>query len=95
MALFLIMAGLLAPQASFGAGCHSVCAANQPPDCLGCGFTAFRNVACFRVGCNFCEEDYCTVGIATEVERLAKSPDVDLKAQKVRVVQVEKLSPRS
>ena len=87
--------GMAWPQAMFGAGCHTVCKDIQPPDCLDCGFTAFRSVFCIRSGCHFCEEDYCTVEAFCPEQKLAAEPRVSSTAHKLRVLRVETLVPRS
>jgi hypothetical protein len=95
VAVIVLLAGLGLPQAMSGAGCHTVCSAVQPPDCLGCGFTAFRSVFCQRGGCNFCEEDYCGVEAFRPDQKLADEQRVDSTAHKPRVLRVETLAPRS
>jgi hypothetical protein len=90
--IFILMALAVMPQAA--AACHTVCSAVQPPDCLGCGFTAFRNVTCIRGACNFCEEDFCSVEAFSPSQRLACEKPAE-KGSDARAVKVEMLSPRS
>ena len=95
VALICLVSGVVWPQAMFGAGCRSVCKDVQPPGCLDCGFTAFRSVFCLRLGCNFCEEDYCTVEAFCPEQKLAAEPKVSSTAHKPRALRVETLVPRS
>jgi len=91
--VFVALAGATMPQPA--AACHSVCTAVQPPDCLGCGFTAFRSYVCIRGGCNFCQEDYCTVEVpSSPAQQLACEP-TETKSSQVKTLKIETLSPRS
>jgi len=95
VAVIVLLAALGLPQTMSAAGCRSVCSAVQPPGCLDCGFTAFRSVYCLRLGCDFCEEDYCTVEAFCPGPKIADEKRVDSTAHKPRVLRVETLSPRS
>jgi hypothetical protein len=76
------------------AACYSVCMGVQPPDCLGCAFTAFRSVTCLRGPCNFCEEDSCSVEAFSPSQKLAcEAPET--KGAQLKALKVETLSPRS
>src|SRR4051794_12927622 len=55
------------------AGCHTVCNLTLPPDCVGCGFTAFSNVFCQRAGCDRCFEDSCSVALPFQGDQLAQA----------------------
>lgn len=86
------LVGAAVPQPA--AACFSACLEVQPPDCLSCKFTAFRSISCFRAGCNFCEEDYCSVQAFSPTQKLACEPEPSEGAP-FETLRVETLSPRT
>lgn len=93
--LVLSIFGVFSPQPAIAAGCHTACGNEQPPNCLGCTFMGLSYIMCLRLQCNFCQEDYCWVGLPTANDQLAGSEAAPAKTPQSKVLRVEFLAPRT
>ncbi len=95
--VFLLFLGLMTPLPAEAAGCKTACGYEQPPNCLGCTFMALSHIMCLRLQCNFCQEEYCWVGVPAADDQLAQSEPAPAAALPTRskILLVKVLSPRT
>lgn len=94
--VFLVIGLLSSPRAAWaGRRCNSECKIAEFPECISCDFTIFLDGRCRIVSCDMCESQACSASLPNAGDELAEEQSAGLKAQGVKVVNVEILSPRS